>query len=253
MPQPRYICRPRTGHGGEPFATAGEAWLWYAHCQIARLEGVRFVAGAADIQRPCDPDDIYRAVDRLFRQRILRSAHHRAGPLRPPPGRPRRRRRRQRRRGDAVGRGPRPPDHRFEIKGNCRVTADAGTDGGWLKAVVAFEGRGGLWWLRLLKPGFRHCFIALSTPEAWVVIDPQSDRTDVTVVPAGPDYDLAAFYRGIGLVVVTCAPPGRVRRAAPWRPYSCVEAVKRILGIHAGFILTPWQLYRRLTVQEKNP
>ena len=32
----------------------------------------------------------------------------------------------------------------------------------------------------------------------------------------------------------------------PLRPYSCVESVKRILGIRAGLVLTPWQLYRHL-------
>lgn len=32
----------------------------------------------------------------------------------------------------------------------------------------------------------------------------------------------------------------------PLRLYSCVESVKHILGIRAGFVLTPWQLYRHL-------
>ncbi len=57
------------------FTTAEEAWLWYARCQIARNEGVRFTAGLGDVARPCDPDDIVREVQRLYRAKILRRSH----------------------------------------------------------------------------------------------------------------------------------------------------------------------------------
>jgi hypothetical protein len=39
------------------------------------------------------------------------------------------------------------------------------------------------------------------------------------------------------------------RRPAPLRPYTCVEAVKRILGLHAPWVITPWQLYGLLRKQ----
>jgi hypothetical protein len=35
-------------------------------------------------------------------------------------------------------------------------------------------------------------------------------------------------------------------RAAPANIFSCVEVIKRFLGIHARRILTPWQLYSYL-------
>ncbi|WP_009870163.1 hypothetical protein [Paramagnetospirillum magnetotacticum] len=60
---------------GEPFATPEDAWIWYAHCQMARDEGARFQAGLGDIARPCVPDDIAREVRRLYRHRVLRGAH----------------------------------------------------------------------------------------------------------------------------------------------------------------------------------
>jgi hypothetical protein len=60
---------------GEPFQTAEEAWMWYAHCQIARLEGARYLAGMARRMRPCDPDDIYRVVARLHRDSTLDDRH----------------------------------------------------------------------------------------------------------------------------------------------------------------------------------
>jgi hypothetical protein len=40
-------------------------------------------------------------------------------------------------------------------------------------------------------------------------------------------------------------------RMAPVLPFTCVEAVKRILGIHAWAVVTPWQLYRHLIQDRK--
>ncbi|KAF0112782.1 MAG: hypothetical protein FD149_2342, partial [Rhodospirillaceae bacterium] len=63
--------------------------------------------------------------------------------------------------------------------------------------------------------------------------------------------DLAVLYRNQGLTVVETVlfvPPLRL---APWAPFTCVEAVKRILGIHVRAIITPWQLYKVLSGQRK--
>lgn len=78
MAMKRNTQRTYAGREASPFSTAEEAWIWYAQCQIARDEGVRFVAGLGAVVRPCSPDDIAREVLRLHRRRILRSAHLRA-------------------------------------------------------------------------------------------------------------------------------------------------------------------------------
>lgn len=70
-----FAPRPLSERPVQPFGSAEEAWLWFARCQLARIEGVRFVADAGDVGRPCDPDDIYRAVDRLVRGNRLTPAH----------------------------------------------------------------------------------------------------------------------------------------------------------------------------------
>ncbi len=119
-------------------------------------------------------------------------------------------------------------------------------DGRWRYALVVFADATDLWWLRLLRRGFRHCFVALSMPSGWVVVDPLSHRTVVTHFPASKEFDLAGWYRQQGMAVVSVNDGSPYRRTAPIRPYSCVESVKRILGIHAAFVLTPWQLYRHL-------
>lgn len=58
-----------------PFTDAEEAWFWYARCQRARNEGVRFKDRLAKESRPCDPDDIYRYVMTMVRARSIGQEH----------------------------------------------------------------------------------------------------------------------------------------------------------------------------------
>ncbi len=76
----RYIPKsfgPTDGEAaaGDPFASAEEAWFWFIRCQCARLQGARFEPGRAETRRPCDPDDLYRAVMGLHRARRLGGDH----------------------------------------------------------------------------------------------------------------------------------------------------------------------------------
>lgn len=108
------------------------------------------------------------------------------------------------------------------------------------------EKGGGLWLLRWLKPGFRHCFVILADDRRWVAIDPTSRFTDVAAFDRADRPDLPDWLRAQGYTVVR-APLRRDRVAvAPIRPFTCVEAVKRILGLRAPFALTPWALCRHL-------
>lgn len=75
MGRARYVPRRLLVIEPEPFATAEEAWLWYAQCQMARLAGGRLRADMATVPRPCDPDDIHREVMRLRRRGVLLVAH----------------------------------------------------------------------------------------------------------------------------------------------------------------------------------
>ncbi len=58
-----------------PFADGEEAWFWFSRCQLMRLEGARFVAGKVETPRPCDPDDVYRAVMGIYRQHQIENPH----------------------------------------------------------------------------------------------------------------------------------------------------------------------------------
>ncbi|WP_245986332.1 hypothetical protein [Azospirillum thermophilum] len=98
------------------------------------------------------------------------------------------------------------------------------------RAWVVFRGDSPLWWLRLLRPGFRHCLALLNDGRHWIVVDPLSPYTEVAVPPLPPGYDLPGWYRGLGLTVVAAPVARPPARPAPWAPFTCVEAVKRVLG-----------------------
>ncbi|HOO50867.1 MAG TPA: hypothetical protein PLK94_06220 [Alphaproteobacteria bacterium] len=54
-----------------PFETAEAAWFWFVQAQTARNEGAQIVSGVGSCLRPCEPVDIYRELDRLYRGRRL--------------------------------------------------------------------------------------------------------------------------------------------------------------------------------------
>lgn len=114
------------------------------------------------------------------------------------------------------------------------------------KAWVVFSGQADLLWLKILKPDFRHCYLLLNDGDHWISIDALSCHTEVTVHDLAPDFDLPAWLaaRDLKIIPATLTPQ---TCQAPWTFYSCVESVKRILGIHDRWIITPWQLYKYVT------
>ena len=114
-----------------------------------------------------------------------------------------------------------------------------------LNAWVVFSGQADLPWLKILKPGFRHCAVLMNDGRSWITVDPLSNYTDVTVHQVPLEFDLPLWMKDRGHIVVK-APVQREMCPAPFSLYSCVEAVKRVLGIHKRLIFTPWQLYRYL-------
>lgn len=114
------------------------------------------------------------------------------------------------------------------------------------KAWVIFSAQADLAWLKILKPGFRHCAVLLNDGRHWITIDPLSNYTDITVHQVPLEFDLPLWMKDRGYRIVSTQIT-RKTVPAPLALYSCVEAVKRVLGIHKRLIITPWQLYRYLT------
>ena len=114
-------------------------------------------------------------------------------------------------------------------------------------ALVVFVAHAECRWLRGLRPGFRHCFVALRDGATWLCCDPLKDRIELSVLPVPPWFDLAVFYgKGGHTVLLGTTRPNVPRRPFAIAPLTCVTIAKRLLGVHAPWVLTPWQLCRLL-------
>jgi hypothetical protein len=73
----RHVPRPLAERRTEPFDSAETAWFWFQRARQARAEGARLDGDPLAAARPCDPDDIARAVRRLTVAGVLRPDHAR--------------------------------------------------------------------------------------------------------------------------------------------------------------------------------
>lgn len=120
------------------------------------------------------------------------------------------------------------------------------------KIWVVFTGQSDIPWLKMLRRGFRHCLVLINDGHSWTSLDPMLNHIEIRNhydIPA--DFDFPAWLRSRGETVIPATPNYTNTKPAPWSLFSCVEAVKRTLGIHKFFIFTPWQLYRHL-IQTNN-
>jgi len=113
---------------------------------------------------------------------------------------------------------------------------------------IAFGGVADQPWLRLLRPGFRHCFAAMSDEGGWTVLEPLSGRLMVARLPVPLGFDLPLFYRRAGLRVLGPFAAGEPRgQSLPSLvPFTCVSLCRALIGPDAPFALTPFGLFRAL-------
>lgn len=120
------------------------------------------------------------------------------------------------------------------------------------KAWVIFSGETDIPWLKILKPGFRHCFVLLNDGQRWISIDPISPYLDVQVYHhIDASFDLPVWLEKRGYKISEAVIDRHHKRPAPSMFVSCVEISKRLLGIHRRLIITPWQLYKFLNQKQK--
>jgi hypothetical protein len=61
----------------QPFRSAEEAWLWTMAALRARRDGARYTANRGLFGRPCEPDDVIRCLNALYRRRRIDLLHAR--------------------------------------------------------------------------------------------------------------------------------------------------------------------------------
>ncbi len=77
QPRPHHTPVFRNTTQCQPFTTAEDAWFWTMAALVARNDGARIVAGLGSVSRPCEPDDVVKCLDRLYRQRRIDLGHAR--------------------------------------------------------------------------------------------------------------------------------------------------------------------------------
>ena len=101
------------------------------------------------------------------------------------------------------------------------------------------------WLARLLKPGFRHCFVLAHMDTGWFYLDLATNYLDIQIVPVPADFPYADWLEEQGLTLAESERryKGRIEIGI----YTCVSMAKQFIGISNPLILTPHQLYRHLT------
>lgn len=112
-------------------------------------------------------------------------------------------------------------------------------------AIVIF-GSSQLAYLQFLRGGYQHCMVAVQSGGVWQLLDPLSNAFYMTELGiARPDEIISSFAeQGFDAVAAQRLAP--VTAEMPFAPFTCVEVVKRVLGIRNRWIMTPWQLRRAL-------
>lgn len=116
---------------------------------------------------------------------------------------------------------------------------------------VIFSDETDLWFLKPLRDGFRHCFILMQQDNRWVLIDPRSDKTEIEILPHPHHFNFPRFFMEQGKTVVKVPTIHTPRKIASILPVSCVEIIKRFVGLHQWWVVTPYQLYRSLLKIQK--
>ena len=122
-----------------------------------------------------------------------------------------------------------------------------------MKTWIIFTNKTDIGWLKILRPGFRHCYALLHDGNQWITYDPIAAYTDIQTYPniKGTD-DLPRWYQSQGNYVVPVKVKREENKPAPIALYNCVEAIKRLIGLHHTTIITPYQLYKFLMKENTN-
>ena len=120
------------------------------------------------------------------------------------------------------------------------------------KALVIFSGQTDFCWQRFLRPGYRHCGVLVECGRYWLIIEPLSTHLHLKLLPFS-NSDVPSILRRRGLEVVETTVNRDRRPVVVPGLLTCVEVVKRALGMNAPLVQTPWQLREKiLETRKKN-
>lgn len=119
-----------------------------------------------------------------------------------------------------------------------------------MTAFVGFGGSNSVWWTRFLKKGYRHCLVVLACKNnVFLLIDPILKQIDYVVCE---DEKIIDYIKGMGYKFIKTEIKQEVKdKPHIFVPFTCVEVVKRVLGITSFWIVTPYQLFKYIKKEKK--
>lgn len=112
-------------------------------------------------------------------------------------------------------------------------------------------------YLKGLKPGFRHVSLVLEIKDitgehaGYVHVDPRMARLELLAVSPLDIMQMQINAPEAGITIQQVQTVEDWDRHALPAPYSCMLTIKRILGVRACWVLTPYQLYKYLNHSTK--
>lgn len=113
-------------------------------------------------------------------------------------------------------------------------------------AIIAYTGTAAFAPLRLLHRRYRHCLVLVQVPPYWIAVDSVIGRISYAVLDLQGVGEYLIALHGLGYhCQLARTQPVTVRRWRPM-PLTCVEVVKRTLGMDDLGVWTPYQLFQRI-------
>lgn len=111
--------------------------------------------------------------------------------------------------------------------------------------VVFGESKHAHWFIRCLKPPFQHCLVVRDDDTYWSIIEPLCSHIDTRVVLKEGNADIGQLFPDSVILSHKAVLKGE---AMTWTLGigSCVDIVKRVIGLRDFWVWTPHQLYKRL-------
>ncbi len=115
----------------------------------------------------------------------------------------------------------------------------------WDDIWVVFSPFTDLFYLKFLHKDFRHCFLIMEVNNILFVIDPLASRIEVNTLFINK-IELFEIFKSKGMKIIKTSFFNINKKSWKFGIFTCVEVVKRVLGIYNWKIITPYQLYNFL-------
>lgn len=114
------------------------------------------------------------------------------------------------------------------------------------KIYLIYENKQDFWWQRLLKNNYKHVHAVKFNGLFWIKMNFGSGFTDFDVLPYDWRDTITNVLEGqdVTYQYIEVWRKRRYRVRSLFAPYTCVEAMKSLLGIRAWWMITPYQLFK---------